>query len=167
MIKIIDLGGPAFMIPLVITLLVILFLMIKGFIKEDSENNRALIGHLSLFALIAGILGTTLGLMAAFDAIAVANGISQQVLAFGLRIGLIPTAFGLSIFVLGRLGIIVLILKKIRDYEKSHVHSLLTAFFSTVFSNEGDKLRKEGKLAKAMEAYKTDYIKNPTNSKNI
>jgi len=50
--------------------------------------------------------------MAAFDAIAVANGISQQVLAFGLRIGLIPTAFGLSIFVLGRLGIIVLILKK-------------------------------------------------------
>ena len=112
MIKIIDLGGPAFMIPLVITLLVILFLMIKGFIKEDSENNRALIGHLSLFALIAGILGTTVGLMDAFDAIAVANGISQQVLAFGLRIGLIPTAFGLSIFVLGRLGIIVLILKK-------------------------------------------------------
>ena len=112
MIKIIDLGGPAFMIPLVITLLVILFLMLKGLIKEDSENNRALIGHLSLFALITGILGTTLGLMAAFDAIAVANGISQQVLAFGLRIGLIPTAFGLSIFVLGRLGIIVLILKK-------------------------------------------------------
>ena len=47
------------------------------------------------------------------------------------------------------------------------MHSLLTAFFSTVFSNEGDKLRKEGKLAKVMEAYKTDYIKNPTNSKNI
>lgn len=47
------------------------------------------------------------------------------------------------------------------------MHSLLTAFFSTVFSNEGDKLRKEGKLAKAMEAYKIDYIKNPTNSKNI
>jgi len=50
--------------------------------------------------------------MDAFDAIAVANGISQQVLALGLKIGLIPTAFGLSIFVLGRLGIIVLILKK-------------------------------------------------------
>ena len=47
------------------------------------------------------------------------------------------------------------------------MHSLLTAFFSTVFSNEGDKLRKEGKLAKAMEAYKTDHIKNPTNRKNI
>ena len=47
------------------------------------------------------------------------------------------------------------------------MHSLLTAFFSNVFSNEGDKLRKEGKLAKAMEAYKTDDIKNPTNSKNI
>ena len=46
------------------------------------------------------------------------------------------------------------------------MHSLLTAFFSTVFSNEGDKLRKEGKLAKAIEAYKTDYIKNPTNSKD-
>lgn len=45
------------------------------------------------------------------------------------------------------------------------MNSLLTAFFSTVFSNEGDKLRKEGKLAKAMEAYKTDYIKNPTNRK--
>tara|TARA_B100001063_G_C16665810_1_gene503533 strand:- start:161 stop:310 length:150 start_codon:yes stop_codon:yes gene_type:complete len=45
------------------------------------------------------------------------------------------------------------------------VHSLLTAFFSTALSNEGDKLREEGKLAKAMEAYKTDYIKNPTNRK--
>tara|TARA_B110000459_G_scaffold81528_1_gene91641 strand:- start:1402 stop:1557 length:156 start_codon:yes stop_codon:yes gene_type:complete len=45
------------------------------------------------------------------------------------------------------------------------VHSLLTAFFSNVFSNEGDKLRKEGKLAKAMEAYKTDYFKSSTNNK--
>ena len=45
------------------------------------------------------------------------------------------------------------------------MHSLLTAFFSTALSNEGDKLREEGKLAKAMEAYKTDYIKNPTNRK--
>ena len=75
----------------------------------------------------------------------------------------------LIVFVLERLLINYCIdsKKEIRDYEKSHVHSLLTAFFSTVFSNEGDKLRKERKLAKAMEAYKTDYIKNPTNSKKI
>ena len=31
--------------------------------------------------------------------------------------------------------------------------------------SNGDKLRKAGKLAKPMEAYKTDYIKNPTNRK--
>lgn len=31
--------------------------------------------------------------------------------------------------------------------------------------SNGDKLRKEGKLAKAMEAYKTDYFKSSTNNK--
>ena len=100
------------MVPLLITLIVIVALIIKGFIKEDSDTNRALISSLSLFSLVFGILGTTIGLMGAFEAIAIANNISMGVLAVGLRVGLITTSFGLSIFVIGRLGIIALLLKK-------------------------------------------------------
>lgn len=112
MIKFIQLGGPIFMVPLVIIFLAMLFFIIKGFIKEDSEKNRALISHLSLMGLIGGILATTLGLMDAFEAIAIANDISAGVLAIGLKIGLIPTVFGLLTFVFGRLGVITLLLRK-------------------------------------------------------
>ena len=112
MINFIYEGGALFMVPLLITLIVIVALIIKGFIKEDSDTNRALISSLSLFSLVFGILGTTIGLMGAFEAIAIANNISMGVLAVGLRVGLITTSFGLSIFVIGRLGIIALLLKK-------------------------------------------------------
>ena len=112
MINFIQTGGPMFMVPLTITFLAMVFFIVKGFVKEDSEKNRSLISNLSLFGLIGGILGTTIGLMQAFEVIAIANDISHGVLAVGFRVGLFPTAFGLSIFVFGRLGIIALLLKK-------------------------------------------------------
>lgn len=105
-------GGPIFTVPLLIVLIVIIALIIKGFIKEDSDKNRALISSLSLFALVFGVLGTTIGLMGGFEAIAIANDVSMAVLAIGLKVGLITTAFGLFIFIIGRLGIIALLLKK-------------------------------------------------------
>ena len=38
--------------------------------------------------------------------------------------------------------------------------------FNGYSQSDGDKLRKEGKLEKAIIAYKSDFIKNPTDSKN-
>lgn len=105
-------GGPLFMVPLLIVLIVILALIIKGLIKENTDKNRELIASLSLFALVLGIFATCVGLMGAFKAIQMANSISGGVLAGGFRVALITIVFGIGIFLVGRLGIIALLLQK-------------------------------------------------------
>ena len=100
------------MVPLLLVLIAIIVLIIKGFVKENSDKNRELIAHLSLLALITGLLGTTVGMIDAFDTIQRAGDISNGVLAGGLKVALLCPAFGFTIFVIGRLGIISLVVKK-------------------------------------------------------
>lgn len=100
-------GGPMFMYPMLLMLVICIALIVKVFLKGDeNQKTTSLIKHISLFALVFGFLGFMLGMIGAFDAISVANHISQQVLAAGLKISFLSPIFGMFIFLIARLGLI-------------------------------------------------------------
>lgn len=101
-------GGYQFMIPLCILLIAAIFLIVRG-VKNNTEKNLKLIKSVSLFALVFGFLGFTLGLISALDKISQANDIAPQVLAGGFKLGILPPTFGMLIFLVGRAGVILLI----------------------------------------------------------
>lgn len=101
-------GGPTFMYPILILLIFSIFLIIKG-IKNNTEKNLKLLKAVSLFVLVFGFLGFTIGLINALDTIAVAKDIAPQVIAGGFKIGILPPTFGMFTFLVGRAGIIALI----------------------------------------------------------
>lgn len=106
-------GGPTFMIPLVLLIVVIVVLFALALIgKQAIGKTSKLIAHISLFAMVWGFLGSTIGLITAFDAIEGAGGVSQPMMASGLKIALLTTLFGLIAFLIGRVAIIVLTLKE-------------------------------------------------------
>lgn len=108
-------GGPVFMVPILIVLLIIFALFVIALIgKKDAMHTKILIGHLSLFALMWGLLGSTIGLIQAFDAIEGSGEISQPIMAGGLKIALLTTVFGLFCFVIARVTMIVLTIKQQR-----------------------------------------------------
>lgn len=102
------------MYPLLIMLLICLFLLGKAFFKGDpNEKNRKLVGHISLFALVWGFLGHLVGLIVAFDTISSVKGdIAIPMMANGIKIGLLSPTFGMVIFLIARLGIIGLVIKR-------------------------------------------------------
>ena len=102
-------GGPFFTFPIVFLLILILVLIVKGFLNINKNSKTiSLISSLGWFTLVWGILGQTLGLVAAFDAIQSAGDISKGIMAAGLKVALITTIFGLFTFLVARLGIIIL-----------------------------------------------------------
>lgn len=106
-------GGPIFMYPLLILLFICIGLIIKAFIKGDPENEtRKLVSSISLFALVWGFLGHLIGLIGALDAISITTDISNGILAAGLKISLLSPTFGMVVFLIARVGIIGLQLKK-------------------------------------------------------
>ncbi|MGK0388100.1 MAG: hypothetical protein ACI94Y_000828 [Maribacter sp.] len=108
-INIISEGGLFFMIPLVFLLILIIVLFVKELMaKNDRAKTLALISSLSLFAVAWGFLGQTLGLIEGFDTIEGMDDASIQMLAGGLKRSFLPSMFGLFIFLVGRLGMIVL-----------------------------------------------------------
>lgn len=105
-------GGYEFMIPLLFLLIIVLLLIAKGVIK-NSEKNLRLLKSISLFALVFGFLGFTIGLISALDTIANVPDIAPEIIAGGFKIGILPPTFGMIVFLVGRAGVTVLIgLKK-------------------------------------------------------
>ncbi|MGK0457451.1 MAG: biopolymer transport protein ExbB/TolQ [Polaribacter sp.] len=100
-------GGPIFMVPLVILLIVIVFLFVKG-LKDNTEKNQKLINSLALFSFVFGVLGFVIGLLGALEDISNATDVAPQVLAGGLKIGLLSPTFGMVIFLIGKLFSIIL-----------------------------------------------------------
>lgn len=100
-------GGPIFMVPLLILLIVITFLFIKG-LKNNSEKNLKLIKEISLFSFVFGVLGFVIGFLGALEDISQANDIAPQVLAGGFKVGLLSPTFGVVIFLIGKLFTIIL-----------------------------------------------------------
>jgi len=102
-------GGPFFMYPLLFILILVIVLIVKGFLKKDEvDKTISLISSITLFALVWGFLGHIIGMIGAFDAISAVGDISPSVLAAGLKISLLTTVFGSFVFLIGRLGIIIL-----------------------------------------------------------
>lgn len=103
-------GGPFFMFPALVILILIIILSVKSFINLKKDNSKAisLIASLGLFALIWGILGQAIGLMQAFDAIQQMGKVSPSMLAGGLKVSMITTTFGFIIFLIARIAIIIL-----------------------------------------------------------
>lgn len=106
-------GGPVFMYPLFLMMLACIGLIGFSFVKGDKTGLLMKITHhVSLFALVWGFLGLMIGLIGAFDAISIASSVSSQVLAAGLKVGLLCPTFGMVVFLIARLGIIGLGLKQ-------------------------------------------------------
>lgn len=106
-------GGPLFMYTILLVFIVSISLIIKEFIKPDQNGKTLeLIKSLSLFALVTGFLGLMIGLITAFDSITLEENISPDIFASGLKIGLLSPTFGSFAFLVVRLCIIGLILKK-------------------------------------------------------
>jgi hypothetical protein len=102
-------GGPVFMYPLFVILILVLVLIVKGLLKKGNvDKTMGLIGSIGLFSIAWGFFGLMLGLIGAFDAIEAAKDISPSVLAGGLKVGLLAPSFGTFIFLIARLGIIIL-----------------------------------------------------------
>jgi len=102
-------GGPFFMYPLLIILILVIILIVKGFLKKESmEKTISLISSITLFALVWGFLGHIIGMIGAFDAIESMGSVSQEIMAAGIKVSLLVPVFGSFVFLVGRLGIIVL-----------------------------------------------------------
>lgn len=102
-------GGPFFMYPILMLLILILVLITKGFLESNKKKTISLLKSIGLFTLVWGMLGQTIGLVAAFDAIQTAGDISPSIIAGGLKVSLLTTVFGFLTFLVSRLGIIILI----------------------------------------------------------
>ena len=107
-------GGPLFMYTTLFILIVIIALLIRGFIKPNTRPKTiTLVSSISLFVLVWGFLGQMLGLISAFDAVQVAGDVSPAILAGGLKVAILSPLFGMIVFLIARIGIIILnILKK-------------------------------------------------------
>ena len=106
-------GGATFSYPTFVMLLICIALIVKALMKGDAEGKtRKLISHISLFALVWGFLGQMIGLIGAFDSVQAAGNIAPAVLAAGLKVALLSPVFGMVVFLIGRLGIIVLTWKQ-------------------------------------------------------
>ncbi len=101
-------GGPFFMYPLLIILILVLILIVKGFLKKESQEKTInLLKSITLFALVWGFLGHIIGMVGAFDAIESMDNVSSSTMASGIKISLLVPTFGSFVFLVGRLGIIV------------------------------------------------------------
>ena len=113
MTSLLNKGGPLFMYTTLIILIAIIVLLVKAFLKpENNEKIVDLVKHLSLFVLVWGFLGQMLGLIGAFDAIQAVGSPSPEILAGGIKVAILSPTFGMVVFLIARLGIIVLSLIK-------------------------------------------------------
>ncbi|UII23634.1 MotA/TolQ/ExbB proton channel family protein [Fulvivirga ligni] len=110
-------GGTMFMGPLTIFGLVLLAIIARGGLliskkapEKSFVQNNAIINQLSIFILVFGIFGQLLGLFGAFEAIQVMESgtVSAALLAGGLKVSMLPTLYGTVIFLLGKVGLIIL-----------------------------------------------------------
>lgn len=109
-------GGPVFTYTILILLLIITALFIKAILEKDySKKSRSILANAGWLALAWGYLGRTFGLIMAFDNIAAAGEIAPHHMAGGLKMALLGPLFGITVFVLARIGILVLQMKSKKE----------------------------------------------------
>lgn len=104
-------GGPLFMYTTLILLIVMIALLIRAFVKPNTNKKTIkIVSSISLFVLVWGFLGQMLGFISAFDAIQAAGDISPSMLAGGIKVAILSPLFGMIAFLIARIGIIILML---------------------------------------------------------
>ena len=112
-------GGPIFTTVILICLLIILGLFVYALIKKDNqEKAKSLMKHIAWFAVAWGFMGRTFGLINAFDAVAAHGELTPSLLADGLKMALVDPLFGIMVFIVARLGIIILVAKQKQKVKK-------------------------------------------------
>ena len=100
-------GGSLFMGILTILLMILSVWMIYHliiFLKSKNANTDKALRYMAygrsigLLTLITGILGQLVGLRAAFDVLETSN-VSPQALAGGIKVSMIPTIYGIIIYI--------------------------------------------------------------------
>ena len=99
MIDLFMMGGPLFMG----ILTVVFLLMIVAAVRNGGER------ELGLLALAVGFLGQLIGLFGAFEGIEQMGGVSQAMLAGGLKVSSITSIYGLLIYIV---SLLIQIVKK-------------------------------------------------------
>ena len=103
-------GGTLIMYPILILLIIILALIVKAFMnKGDNTKTISLISSLGWFTIAWGYLGRTIGMIKAFDNIAASGEVTPKLLSGGIKMAILGPLFGIVVFLIARLGMIVLI----------------------------------------------------------
>jgi len=101
-------GGAAFMgiLTLILFVLILVFvadlvMLLKGSIKDELKikERLSLVKSVGLLGLVFGILGQLIGLYQAFGVIQEIGDVSPALLAGGLKVSMITTLYGFSIFI--------------------------------------------------------------------
>lgn len=110
-------GGPVFTYTITLAFIAIIVLFVRAFIQKK-ENYKAieLIKQISWFAVAWGFLGRVFGLIGIFDKVQAAGDIAPSIMAQGLKMALVSPLFGILVFALARLGILVLVAAQ-KNYE--------------------------------------------------
>lgn len=112
-------GGPFFSYPILILLIVILALFVKGLMdKNDNSKIISLIASVGWFTVAWGFLGRTFGLIVAFDNVSAHGELTPSLLAEGLKMAILNPLFAIIVFLIARLGIIILVLMQ-KEKEKA------------------------------------------------
>ena len=102
-------GGTLFMGILTSLLVILLAISIYFFLsittgkaagRKNFRHQLAYIKSVGLFTMITGILGQLIGLMIAFKAIEQVGDISPAMLAGGLKVSMITTLYGITIYLI-------------------------------------------------------------------
>ncbi len=107
-------GGPITMTLILLCLILSIVLLILGFRSLDKDSSKtkkmiALASDVSLLGLVLGFFGSIIGMISAFDAIeAFSENMSSGAIAGGLKVSFLTTLFGSFVFIISRVGILLL-----------------------------------------------------------
>lgn len=103
-------GGPVFTYTIFVVFIIVLAMFVKGLMdKGDNKKMIDLMASFGWFAVAWGFLGRTVGLIEAFDRVEAMGDVTPSLLAEGFKMALVDPLFGIFVFAVARVGIIILI----------------------------------------------------------
>jgi len=88
-------------------ILIIVFFVLRLISSNEKNKWYSTIKHLGIMALAIGILGQLIGLFTAMNHIESVGGVSPSVFAAGFKVSMITTMYGLIIFIISKLFLII------------------------------------------------------------
>ena len=102
-------GGPVFTYIITLAFIAIILLFVRAILQKENYKTIELMKQISWFAVAWGFLGRVFGLIGIFDKIQAAGDIAPHMMAEGLKMALVSPLFGILVFALARIGILILV----------------------------------------------------------